>query len=124
VVIKKREVEAPKERCKRQLPNHLVYNDWGLYGFVQMLTYKWLRVGKELHVISEAIPPGHVMCVNAQRTCCYGSSTYRCENCGLVMGRDDNSAVNIYQRLLARPGPHISNLMCGVLHEQCRNQHF
>jgi transposase len=28
----------------------MVYNDWGLYGFVQMLTYKCLRFGKELPV--------------------------------------------------------------------------
>jgi transposase len=28
------------------------------------------------------------------------------ENCGLVMDRDENSAVNIYQRFVAWPGPH------------------
>jgi putative transposase len=32
--------------------------------------------------------------------------TYRCENCGLVRDRDENSAVNHYQRFLARLGPH------------------
>jgi transposase len=34
--------------------------------------------------------------------------TYRCknENCGLVMDRDENSAVNIYERFIARLGPH------------------
>src|SRR6266699_1621457 len=33
---------------------------------------------------------------------------YRCENsnCGLVMDRDENSAVNIYQRFVAGPPPH------------------
>jgi hypothetical protein len=34
--------------------------------------------------------------------------TYRCvnENCGLVMDRDENSAVNIYQRFVAGLPPH------------------
>ncbi|HKF36617.1 MAG TPA: zinc ribbon domain-containing protein [Ktedonobacteraceae bacterium] len=34
--------------------------------------------------------------------------TYRCEheNCDLVMDRDDNSAVNLYQRFIARLWPH------------------
>jgi putative transposase len=31
---------------------------------------------------------------------------YRCENCGLVMGRDENSARNILVRFLARLEPH------------------
>jgi len=30
-----------------------VYNDWGLYGFEQMLEYKCLRFGKALSIISE-----------------------------------------------------------------------
>src|SRR6266704_2238598 len=37
MVIKKQEHETRKERRKRQIRNRLVYNDWGLYGFVQML---------------------------------------------------------------------------------------
>ena len=37
MVIKKQEHETPKERRKRQMRNRMVYNDWGLYGFVQML---------------------------------------------------------------------------------------
>jgi putative transposase len=65
MVITKREGEIPKERRKRQIRNRMVYNDWGLCGFVQM----WVR-------------------------------RYRCENCGLVMDRDENSAVNIYERFL------------------------
>jgi transposase len=61
----------------------MVYNDWGLYGFVQMLTDKCLRAGKELHTISER------------------DTTKQYHRCGLVMGRDDNSAINMYQRFLA-----------------------
>jgi transposase len=47
----KQEHETPKEKRKRQIRNRMVYNDWGLYGFVQMLTYKCLRFGKELHIM-------------------------------------------------------------------------
>ena len=106
MVIKKKEDETPKERRKRQIRNRLVYNDWGLYGFMQMLEYKCLHFGKELYIISER---------NTTKTChvCKHKKdmplwvrTYRCENCGLVMDRDDNSAVNIYERFLARLGPH------------------
>jgi putative transposase len=43
----------PKERNKRHIRNRVVYNDWGFYGFVQMLVYKCLRFGKELYVIDE-----------------------------------------------------------------------
>src|SRR6266567_6982492 len=34
--------------------------------------------------------------------------TYRCLNCGLVMDRDENSSINIYQRFLAGLPPHTS----------------
>jgi IS605 OrfB family transposase len=108
MVIKKQEGETRKERNKRRYRNRAVYNDWGLYSFVQMLTYKCLRFGKELHIISER---------NTTKMChaCHGKQdmplwqrTYRCANCGLVMDRDENSAVNIYERFLARLGPHTS----------------
>ncbi len=53
MVIKKQEHEIPKDRNKRRIRNRLVYNDWGLDGFVQMLEYKCLRFGKALSIISE-----------------------------------------------------------------------
>jgi IS605 OrfB family transposase len=53
MVIKKQEDETPKERHKRQIRSRMVYNDWGLYGFVQMLEYKCLRFGKALYSIDE-----------------------------------------------------------------------
>ncbi len=43
MVLKKQEGETPKERHKRQIRNRMVYNDWGLYSFVQMLTYSAIR---------------------------------------------------------------------------------
>jgi putative transposase len=43
--------------------------------------------------------------------------TYKCPKCGLVMDRDENSAVNILTRYLARQGPHTPLAECGVLQD-------
>jgi len=43
----------PKERTKQHIRDRLVYNDWDLYSFVQMLTYMCLRFGKALSIIDE-----------------------------------------------------------------------
>jgi putative transposase len=106
MVIKKQENETPKERRKRQIRNRMVYNDWGLYSFVQMLAYKCLRFGKELSIIDERDTTKTCHVCKRKKDMHLWQRTYRCENCGLVMDRDQNSAVNIYERFLARPGPH------------------
>jgi putative transposase len=86
--------------------NRAVYNDWGLYGFVQMLCYKCLLYGKELVILGER---------GTSKTCCrcghkqdmpLRKRTYHCVECGLVMDRDANSAVNILKRFLAWLRPH------------------
>ncbi len=106
MVIKKKEDETPKERNKRRIRNRMVYNDWGLYSFVQMLTYKCLHYGKELYIIDERDTTRTCnMCKHKQNMPLW-MRTYRCVNCGLVMDRDENSAVNIYQRFVAWLGPH------------------
>jgi len=108
MVIKKQENETLKERRKRQFRNRMVYNDWGLYSFVQMLAYKCLHVGKELYIIDEHDTTKTCHRCEHMHDMPLWKRTYRCENenCGLVMDRDENSAVNIYRRFLARPGPH------------------
>ncbi len=106
MVIKKREDETPKERKKRQVRNRMVYNDWGLYSFVQMLEYKCLRFGKELHIIDERDTTRTCHVCKCKKDMPLWVRTYRCENCGLVMDRDENSAINIFERFLARLGPH------------------
>ena len=106
MVIKKHENETPKERRKRHIRNRLVYNDWGLYSFMQILEYKCLRFGKELFIISEHDTTKTCHVCKHKKDMPLWVRTYRCKNCGLVMDRDDNSAVNIYERFLARPGPH------------------
>src|SRR5260370_23756373 len=69
VVMKKQEEETPKERRKRQIRNRMVYNDWGLYSFVQMLACKCLLYGKELYIISERNTTRCVMPVSTYKRC-------------------------------------------------------
>jgi len=106
MVVKKQEHETHKERNKRRIRNRMVYNDWGLYTFVQMLKYKCLHVGKELHIISERDTSKTCHRCGHKQPMPLWKRTYRCPNCGLVMDRDDNSSINIYRRFLARLGPH------------------
>jgi putative transposase len=108
MVIKQQEDETPKERRKRQIRNRMVYNDWGLYSFVQMLAYKCLRFGKVLHIIDERDTTRTCHVCKCKKDMPLWVRTYRCANCGMVMDRDENSAVNIYQRFLAWLRPHTS----------------
>jgi len=106
MVIKTQENETPKQRRKRKIRNRLVYNDWGIYGFVQKVAYKCERFGKDLHVIDEHYTSQ--MCHRCKRLqpMPLWKRTYRCPTCGLVMDRDENSAINIYQRFIAGLPPH------------------
>ncbi len=106
MVIKKQEQETPKERRKRQIRNRLVYNDWGLYSFEQMVVYQCVRFGKDLHVIDESDTARMCHVCKRKQDMLLWKRTYRCENCGLVMDRDENSAINIYQRFVAGLPPH------------------
>ena len=111
---------AMRERAKdkpNRFKNRAVFNDWGCYTFAQMLVYKCQVSGKELLKLDER---------NTSKTCSrcgqmqdmpLWKRTYHCENCGLVMDRDDNSADNILARFFARRGPHTSSGECGVLYE-------
>ncbi len=108
MVIPKKEEETRKEKTKRRIRNRMVYNDWGLYGFVQVLKYKCLLYGKELSIIDERDTTRMCHVCKHMQDMPLWKRTYRCanENCGLVMDRDENSAVNIYQRFVARLGPY------------------
>jgi putative transposase len=91
---------------QRRRLRHAVFNDWGLYRFVQLLEDKCLRCGKELHRIDERYTSQDCsQCGNRQAMPLW-KRTYRCGLCGRVMERDENSAINIRQRFLARLGPH------------------
>ncbi|HZU03122.1 MAG TPA: transposase [Ktedonobacteraceae bacterium] len=87
------------EERNKQL-NRAVYNDWGLYTFLQMLTYKCQLSGKELVILDERDTSKLCSgCGNKQPMPLY-KRTYRCPKCGLCMDRDENSACNIRDRYL------------------------
>ncbi len=83
-----------------------VYNEWGLYGFVQMLKYKCQLAGKALVILDERDTSKTCSGCGSKQEMPLYKRMYRCETCGLVMDRDENSAVNILRRSLARRGPH------------------
>ena len=91
------------ERNKHK--NRAIFNDWGLYGFVQMLSYKCLLYGKELVFLDEKYTSKECSHCGKRQDMPLWKRVYRC-TCGLVMDRDENSAHNILQRYLARLGPH------------------
>lgn len=95
--------------------NRAVYNDWGLYTFVQMLVYKCLLYGKELVYLDESLTSKTCSGCEHIQDMPLWKRTYRCAECGLVMDRDENSAVNILSRYLARLSPHTLERECGVL---------
>jgi len=92
-------------KSRRSL-HRAVFNDWGLFSFVQMLEYKCRHAGKELHRIDERYTSQDCSRCGWRQPMPLWKRTYRCGNCGLVMDRDENSAVNIRERFLARLGPH------------------
>jgi putative transposase len=108
MVMNKKEDETLKENRKRRIRNRMIYNDWGLYGFVQMLTYKCLRFGKALFIISERDTTRTCHVCKCKKDMPLWVRMYRCANCSLVMDRDENSAINIYERFLAWLRPHMS----------------
>lgn len=103
-----------KHQDRKKHLNRAVFNDWGVYTFIQMLTYKCQLYGKDLQFLDERNTSkmcsgcGHLQAMPLWKR------TYCCVACGLVMDRDENSAVNILTRFLARLGPH-THPECGVL---------
>ena len=106
-----------KEHTERNKSlNRAVFNDWGLYTFVQLFRYKCALYGKEFVLENEQNTSKQCSgCGNLQPMPLW-KRTYCCTVCGLVMDRDENSAVNILKRYLARLEPHTPQ-ECGVLHE-------
>src|ERR1051326_9449864 len=92
-----------KEHTEHQKALHrAVFNDWWLSGFVQMLTYKCVLAGKVLEVQDESHTSKTCSGCGHTQPMPLWKRTYSRGNCGLVMDRDENSAVNQLRRFLAR----------------------
>ncbi len=104
--LSQRQMATREHRERNKYLNRAVFNEWGLYTFIQMLIYKCQLYGKDLQFLDERNTSkmcsrcGHLQAMPLWKR------TYSCAECGLTMDRDDNSAVNILMRFLARRGPH------------------
>ena len=59
-----------KERQERNKHlNRAVYNEWGLYAFVQMVCYKCVLYGKDFVILDEAILPRPVVAASTSKPC-------------------------------------------------------
>ena len=115
MAMKAHQEKRTEQRRKNGL-NRAVFNDWGLYRFAQMLEYKCLRFGKGLHRIDERYTSQNCSRCGQRQPMPLRKRMYRCGTCGLVMDRDENSAINIRERFLARLGPHTGRpVRCAAL---------
>jgi putative transposase len=114
--LSQRQMVMREHHEKNKARNRAVYNDWGLYTFIQMLIYKCQLYGKELVILDERNTSK--MCSGCEhiQPMPLWKRTYCCRECGLVMDRDENSAINILTRFLARLGPY-TQPECGVLQD-------
>lgn len=104
--LSQRQMAMKQHQERNKQLNRAVFNDWGLSGFVQMLVYKCVLSGKELVFLDERNTSKMCSgCGHLQPMPLY-KRTYVCTECGLVLDRDENSAVNILNRYVARLGPH------------------
>lgn len=109
--LSQQQMATQKHIERRKKLNRAVQNDWGLYQFVQMLQYKCILAGKELVQIDERDTSKMCCSCGTKQPMPLYKRTYRCETCGLEMDRDENSAVNILKRSLARLGPRTGEPM-------------
>jgi putative transposase len=105
--LSQRQMVANQHIERNKHLNRSVFNEWGCYTFVQMLLYKCQLYGKEFHQISENDTSKTCYICGRKQDMPLYKRMYRCENCGLVMDRDENSAHNILMRFLARLEPHV-----------------
>ncbi|HLV99944.1 MAG TPA: transposase [Ktedonobacterales bacterium] len=108
--LSQRQMVTKQHVERRKQLNRSVYNDWGLYAFIQMLTYKCQLAGKAVVLLDERDTSKTCSGCGCKQDMPLSKRTYRCGTCGLVMDRDENSAVNILRRFLARPGPRATDV--------------
>ncbi len=114
--LSQRQMVMNEHRERNKYLNRAVFNDWGLYPFTQMLIYKCQLYGKDLHFLDERETSKTCSGCGHKQAMPLWKRTYCCTECGLVMDRDDNSAVNILMRFLARLGPHTGDpVRCAVV---------
>ncbi|MBA2288582.1 MAG: IS200/IS605 family element transposase accessory protein TnpB [Ktedonobacteraceae bacterium] len=123
--LSQRQMVMKEHQERNRHLNRAVFNDWGLYTFVQMLRYKSILYGKDLVILDERDTSKTCSSCGHKQPMPLWKRTYRCPNteCRLVMDRDENSAVNILKRYLARLGPHTDDsVQCAEVFTAIENQ--
>lgn len=113
--LSQRQMVMKEHQLRNKSLNRAVFNEWGLYTFMQMLAYKCQLSGKELVEIDERNTSKMCSGCGKLQNMPLWKRTYCCVECGLVMDRDDNSAVNILNRFLAGRPPYTLARECDVL---------
>jgi putative transposase len=110
--LSQRQMVMKEHRERNKHLNRAVFNDWGLYSFVRMLLYKCMLYGKELVILDECDTSKTCSGCGKKQDMTFWRRTYRCPNTEwrLVIGRDENSAMNILKRYLPRLGPHTERI--------------
>ena len=86
-------------KLKQAWFNRVLYNEWRVNKFEGMLEYKCKLEGKKLVRIDEQNTTKMCSrCGNLKQDLTLKDRTYICSNCGLIMDRDENSAVNILNK--------------------------
>lgn len=78
--------------------NRILFNEWRISRFVNFLDYKCKLYGKELIKINEHGTTRTCSCCGNIKEMKLSDRVYKCENCGLDLGRDRNSAINIMKK--------------------------
>ncbi len=113
--LSQRQMVTKQHVDRKKHLNRAVYNEWGLYTFTQMLSYKCDLYGKELVFLDERNTSKMCSGCGRLQAMPLWKRTYCCTNCGLVMDRDVNSAHNILTRFLAGQPPYTQAIECDVL---------
>ncbi|HEY7415934.1 MAG TPA: transposase, partial [Ktedonobacteraceae bacterium] len=116
--LSQRQMVMKAHEAHQKAMHRAVYNDWGVYTLIQMLTYKCPLAGKDLIRIDERDTSKTCSGCGQKQPMPLYKRTYRCETCGLMIDRDENSAVNILRRFLARLGPHTADAARCIAGEQ------
>ncbi len=115
--LSQRQMVTKQHEDRNKHLNRAVYNEWGLYSFIEMLKYKCDRYGKALVFIDERNTSKMCSGCGTLQAMPLWKRTYCCVECGLVMNRDENSAHNILTRFLARLEPYTLEQECDVLQD-------
>jgi len=81
--------------------NKILQNEWRVKKFVGFLKYKCEKYGKIFFEVDERYTTKNCsMCGNRKQKILLSERIYSCESCGFVLGRDMNSAINIYKKAM------------------------